>query len=84
MIRGYYQNDRKNGRWISYYDNLDGAHIMIDGNYFHGKMHGKWLRYDENKMLRETETYFQGSKVGEWKFFDEQGNYSYSKFHKLT
>ena len=69
-MMGEFKNDKKNGHWISYYDN---SNKWSEGFYVDGINEGKTTTWHENGQKYYEGYYKKGERAGTWKFWDEKG-----------
>ncbi len=67
--KGYYRNDRKEGRWKKY----DGNVVYKITNYLEGRLHGEKIVYSPNRQVESTEQYSEGYKNGWCKYYYSNG-----------
>ena len=63
IYKGSIKNGKREGAWISYYDN---GQLDFKGNYKNGKREGAWISYWSNGQLRYKGNYKNGKEEGEW------------------
>ena len=61
--QGTFRNGKKEGPWISYYD--DGQ-LWFNSIWKDGKKNGPWVSYHDNGQLGSKGTYKDGKEVGPW------------------
>ena len=61
--QGSFKNGKKDGSWISYYDN---GQLLTKRTYKDGKRDGLWAAYHDNGQLWSKGPYKNGKKDGPW------------------
>lgn len=68
---GYYKNGKKEGKWISYFNNGKTKQIL---NYKNGNPDGLTFFYFKNGNIRESGTWRNNRWVGDYKLYYSNGN----------
>ena len=68
--QGSFKNGKKDGSWISYYDN---GQLLTKRPYKNGKKDGPWVGYHKDAKLRIKGTLNDGKKDGPWVWFYDNG-----------
>ena len=69
-MTGEFKNNKKEGHWISYYDN---GNKWSEGFYKAGINEGKTTTWHENGEKYYEGYYKKGERAGTWKFWDDKG-----------
>lgn len=67
---GKFQDEMRDGDWISYYKN---GNVWAKAQYVNGKEQGLKTIYYENGNIYYVGTMISGKRVGKWKFYDVKG-----------
>ena len=70
IYKGSIKNGKREGAWISYYDN---GQLHFKGNYKNGKREGAWILYWNNGQLYSKRNYKNGKKEGAWVEYEKDG-----------
>ena len=71
-MEGNYENNKRNGKWISYYRN---GNVWAEATYRNGKEQGTKTVYYTGEMK-------DGKRIGKWRFTDVDGNTSTIDYDK--
>ncbi len=75
---GNYKDDKKDGKWIEYYN----GKLVREENYVNGKEEGKWIRYYESGKVEVEGNFVNGKQEGKVVWYDEEGNITDEDIYK--
>ena len=68
--RGNFKKGRKEGKWVSYFEN---GQLFYKGDLKNGMKEGKWVFYFTNGQLARKGEYKNGVEEGMWVFYQSNG-----------
>ena len=71
ISEGSFQDDRKNGKWITYYK--DGMTPKTEGEFVDNRPNGPFVRYHQNGVVKEIGTFSQRKYKDSLQRFNEKG-----------
>ena len=63
LERGSFQNGKRDGLWVGYYEN---GQLEFQGDFRDGVRDGPWVHYRENGQLWSEGTFKDGKEEGLW------------------
>ncbi|HLV42545.1 MAG TPA: hypothetical protein VKY37_09715 [Brumimicrobium sp.] len=82
IAEGPFNNDRKHGRWIMYYN--DGETPKTEGEYVNNRPNGAFKKYHPNGVLKEQGTFNKLFYADSLRRFNEDGILIYESNHDNT
>ena len=82
VSEGPFENDRKHGRWIMYYN--DGETPKTEGLYVNNRPNGPFIKYHPNGKVKEQGTFNKLFYADSLKRFNEEGILVYESNHDET
>lgn len=76
--KGAYLNNRKDGVWTEYYNQV----LQDSGRYENDKKEGAWVSYYNNRVIKERLNYRLGQRTGDQIFYSEEGKKKYIEQYK--
>jgi len=67
---GHLKKGKKNGYWISFYENLKNEKVE---NYRNGNLSGDYWEFHPNGKIKFERKFKKGNKIGKWRYWDENG-----------
>lgn len=82
VSEGPFNDDRKHGRWIMYYN--DGETPKTEGEYVNNRPNGTFIKYHPNGVIKEQGTFNKRVYADSLKRFNEEGVLVYESNHDET
>jgi antitoxin component YwqK of YwqJK toxin-antitoxin module len=82
ISEGSFEDDRKNGQWIMYYN--DGETPKTQGVYVNNRPNGPFIKYHPNGKIKEQGTFNKRVYADSLKRFNEEGILIYESSHDET
>ena len=76
---GSFKNGKKEGAWVSYYDN---GQLEYKGNFKNGKREGAWVYYYDNGQLSSKGNVKNGKEEGLWVSYWGDGAQMYRNYYE--